>query len=80
MAKLGNPMEDAQRAEQEGKLRDAVRFYKKAVAAGNAAAAKRLGDIYSSGQGEVTRDYAESVKYYKIARDGGQDVPLADRR
>ena len=42
--------------------------------------AKRLGDIYDKGLIGITRDYAESLKWYNAARVLGCDVPLQQRR
>ena len=47
---------------------------------GNGKAAKRLGDIYDKGLAGVSRDYAESLKWYNAARVLGEDVPMAKSR
>ena len=73
-------MEQAQTAEKGGRVAEAVRFYKQATAAGSGAAAKRLGDIYGKGAGDVSRDYQESLRYYEIARSRGVEVPRASSR
>ena len=45
-----------------------------------AKAARKLGDIYGRGAGDVPRDYEESIKWYEVARSRGVDVPKAGRR
>ena len=67
--------------EQEGKGRDAVKMYTQAARAGNGKAAKRLGEIYDKGLVGISRDYAESLKWYNFARTLGTcDVPVAKSR
>ena len=66
--------------EQEGKGRDAVKAYTQAARAGNGKAAKRLGEIYDKGLIGISRDYAESLKWYNAARVLGEDVPMAKSR
>ena len=58
-------------AESSGNIKQAVRLYVRAVRAGEFEAAKALGDIFAEGKGEVTKDYAESLKYYAIAEKNG---------
>src|SRR5882672_7289001 len=66
--------------EQEGKGRDAVKMYTQAARSGNGRAAKRLGEIYDKGLIGISRDYAESLKWYNAARVLGEDVPMAKSR
>jgi len=66
--------------EQQGKGNDAVKVYVRAARAGNGKAAKRLGEIYDKGIAGVSRDYAESLKWYNAARVLGEDVPMAKSR
>ena len=66
--------------EQEGKGREAVKMYTQAARAGNGKAAKRLGEIYDKGLVGISRDYAESLKWYNAARVLGEDVPMAKSR
>ena len=47
---------------------------------GNGEAAKLLGDIFSTGKGEVSRDYAESLRWYKIAENAGVKIERTGRR
>ena len=58
-------------AESSGNIKAAVRLYVRAVRAGEFEAAKALGDIFADGKGDVTKDYAESLKYYAIAEKNG---------
>ena len=66
--------------EQEGKGRDAVKVYVRAARSGSGKAAKRLGEIYDKGIAGVSRDYAESLKWYNAARVLGEEVPMAKSR
>ncbi|HTM61552.1 MAG TPA: hypothetical protein VL199_14440, partial [Burkholderiales bacterium] len=76
----GNQYQVAVNLEGEGKGKEAVRAYTQAARGGNCEAAKRLGDIYDKGLIGITRDYAESLKWYNAARVLGCDVPLQQRR
>jgi tRNA A-37 threonylcarbamoyl transferase component Bud32 len=66
--------------EQQGKGADAVKVYTRAARAGHSKAMKRLGEIYDKGIPGVSRDYAESLKWYNAARVLGEEVPLAKGR
>jgi eukaryotic-like serine/threonine-protein kinase len=66
--------------EQEGRGRDAVKMYTQAARSGSGKAAKRLGEIYDKGLVGISRDYAESLKWYNAARVLGEDVPMAKSR
>jgi serine/threonine protein kinase len=72
--------EQAAVLEQQGKGSDAVKLYVRAARSGNGKAAKRLGEIYDKGIAGVSRDYAESLKWYNAARVLGEDVPMAKSR
>ena len=72
--------EQATALEQQGKGNDAVKLYVRAARSGNGKAAKRLGEIYDKGIAGVSRDYAESLKWYNAARVLGEDVPMAKSR
>jgi colicin import membrane protein len=72
--------EQALALEQEGRGRDAVKLYVRAARSGNGKAAKRLGEIYDKGLAGVSRDYAESLKWYNAARVLGEDVPMRESR
>ena len=69
-----------QAAESSGDVKTAVRFYTQAARAGNGEAAKLLGDIYSTGKGNVSRDYAESLRWYAVAEKAGVKVERARSR
>jgi len=64
----------------EGKGGEAVKLYIRAARSGNGKAAKRLGEIYDKGLIGVSRDYAESLKWYNAARVLGEEVPMAKSR
>jgi serine/threonine protein kinase len=70
--------------ELEGKNVDAARLLRQVIRGASGApagqAAKRLGDLYQKGGGGVSRDYAEALKYYEIARSNGIDVPTTKGR
>jgi serine/threonine protein kinase len=63
--------------ERRGKGGDAVKVYARAAVAGNGKAAKRLGEIYDKGIAGVSRNNAESLKWYNAARLLGEEVPSA---
>jgi TPR repeat protein len=67
-------------AEQQGKGSEAVKLYVREARAGNGKAAARLGEIYDKGMPGVLRDYAESLRWYNLARTMGEDVPLGSGR
>ncbi len=66
--------------ESEGKIAEAVRVYIQAARVGSGPAAKKLGDIYGKGAPGVSLDYAESLKWYTLARARGVDVGTAGRQ
>src|SRR5688572_3332266 len=72
--------DQASALEQEGKGNDAVKLYVRSARSGNGRAAKRLGEIYDKGLAGVSRDYAESLKWYNAARVLGEEVPMAKSR
>ena len=72
--------DQASSLEQQGKGNDAVKVYVRAARAGSGKAAKRLGEIYDKGIAGVSRDYAESLKWYNAARVLGEEVPMAKSR
>jgi serine/threonine-protein kinase len=59
--------------------RGAVRIYRSLARNGNAAAARRLGQIYERGIPGISRDYAESLQWYETARKLGEIVIAAPR-
>jgi serine/threonine-protein kinase len=67
--------------EEKGEGKAAVKAYITAARGGSCEAAKRLGDIFDKGLIGVSRDYAESLKWYNFARTLGTcDVPVAKSR
>ncbi len=66
--------------ENGGDARGAIRIYRRAARAGNGSAAKRLGEIFDKGVPGVSRDYAESLQWYEIARQLGETVTPAAAR
>ncbi len=51
---------------------------------GYAPSQRRLGEIYDHGNAAVPRDYEQSIRWYQMASDGGEDIPwlrshMADR-
>jgi TPR repeat protein len=78
---LESAYKSAQGFEGEGKGKDAVKAYIAAARGGSCESAKRLGDIYDKGLIGVSRDYAESLKWYGFARALGTcEVPAPARR
>jgi serine/threonine-protein kinase len=77
----GGAIQVAQGLEGEGKGKEAVKAYITAARSGSCESAKRLGDIYDKGLIGVSRDYAESLKWYGFARALGTcEVPTPARR
>lgn len=66
--------EQAAALERDGKGAEAVRTYTRAARSGSGKAAKHLGEIYDKGIPGVSRDYAESLKWYNTARALGEEV------
>jgi len=67
--------------EEKGDGKAAVKAYIGAARGGSCEAAKRLGDIFDKGLIGVSRDYAESLKWYNFARTLGTcEVPVAKSR
>jgi serine/threonine protein kinase len=66
--------------ENGGKVKEAIRLYRRAARGGNGKAAKRLGEIYDKGIPGVSRDYAESLQWYETARQLGETIELSGKR
>lgn len=64
-------LEQGRALEDSGNIKGAVRLYLRAIRAGEFEAAKRLGDIYKEGKGEVPKDHMDSLRYYAIAKQNG---------
>ena len=65
----------AEMLERNRDLRAAFNAYAEAGEAGNGLAQKKLGDIYSSGNAVVERDYEAALKWYFKAREQGIEIP-----
>src|SRR5438128_3169738 len=70
----------AEKTRDDAKAKDAAKTYITAARSGTCDAAKRLGDIYDKGLIGISRDYAESLKWYNAARVLGCDVPMQKSR
>jgi eukaryotic-like serine/threonine-protein kinase len=66
--------------ESGGKIREAIRVYRRAARAGSGKAAKRLGDIFACGGAGIPRDYPESLQWYDTAFRLGESVPTTVKR
>jgi len=60
--------------------RGAVKIYRSLARNGNGKAAKRLGEIYDKGIAGISRDYAESLQWYEVARKAGEKVEVQSGR
>lgn len=69
----------AQKAEKDGRSREAVDLYKQAYNAGNGRSARVLGDIYGRGTADIGRDYSEQLQWYEKAKAMGVDVPAPEK-
>jgi TPR repeat protein len=67
---------DARELERAGQWSAAMQAYHDAAERGHGPAQRRLGDIYANGQGDVQRDYETSLRWYRRAREQGEDIPL----
>jgi len=65
--------------ESQGKVTEAVKLYRTAAAAGHGPSAKRLGDIYAGGKGDVAQDYTESLRWHARARQLGETIEKKGR-
>ena len=70
--------------ENDGKFADAAKAFRQAVRAGKGQpagqAAKRLADMLQAGKPGVSKDYAEALRYYDIARSNGVEVTFQKAR
>lgn len=78
-APWSQPLAQAQAAESEGRVAEAVRSYRLAAASGSGGAAKRLGEIYGRGAPGVDRDLAESLRWNRQAEIHGEVIAQAVR-
>jgi TPR repeat protein len=70
------PLEDAVAAAAGGDHATALRLWRPLADQGNALAQRNLGFMYANGQG-VPQDYAEAVKWYRLAADQGDACEYA---
>ena len=61
--------------ERSGNDKAAFTAFLDAAEHGNPPAQRRLGEIYDTGNAAVARDYAESVRWYQLARENGEHLP-----
>jgi eukaryotic-like serine/threonine-protein kinase len=70
--------------EGEGRNAEAARLLRRAARTGSGEAtgqaAKRLADLLQRGAPGVSRDYAEALRYYEIARNNGVEVAVSKGR
>jgi TPR repeat protein len=69
----------ASELESQGKVAEAVKLYVAAANADHGPSAKKLGDIYSGGKGDVSQDYTTSLRWYAKARALGEKVQVKGR-
>lgn len=62
--------------QERGDERAAFCAFLEAGEAGYAPAQRRLAEIYSKGNSAVRRDFAESTRWYRMAREQGEAIPL----
>ena len=62
----------------DGAVSEAAKLLSKAADAGSGAAAKRLGEIYAAGAGDVAQDPAQAERWFAIAVALGESNPRAD--
>jgi TPR repeat protein len=72
------PVEDAEAAYERGDYETAVQLLRPLGEQGDAKAQHSLGFLYAKGQG-VPQDYAEAVKWYRMAVEQGNDDAKATR-
>ncbi len=84
-------LKEGKSAEDNGDAKAAIKLYRQAYRNGSGEAAKRIGDIFVDGKGNVQRDYAESLVWYARAekrgvaveraraRDGNEPAPVPSR-
>jgi TPR repeat protein len=61
--------------ERSGDDKAAFAAFLDAAEHGNPPAQRKLGEIYDTGNTAVARDYAESVRWYQLARENGEQLP-----
>jgi len=71
--------EQARALEASGHFSDAIRPYRLAARNGHGKAARRLGELYYGAVPAIEPNYAESAKWYNMARVLGEPVPRRNR-
>ena len=66
---------DGLRLEHRGDDKAAFVAFLEAAESGYPPAQRRVAEIYDSGNASVERDYAESIRWYQKAREGGEQIP-----
>ena len=69
--------EKARALERIGQIAEAVNLLQQAANGNSGAAAKRLGEIYANGSGNVPRDAKLSARWYSVAETLGEKVSRA---
>ena len=64
--------EQALALERSGRMSEAVKLLRQASDAGSGAAAKKLGEIYANGAGDVPRDSKASQLWFVLAESRGE--------
>ena len=72
--------DEAKALESKGDGKDAVDQYRVLAKDGHGKSAKRLGEIYDRGIQGIPRDYAQSLQWYEVARQLGEDVAMCCKR
>lgn len=62
--------------ESAGRHKEALQAYHEAAEAGFGPAQKKLGDLYGTGSPGVRQDYETSLRWYRRAKEQGQEVPM----
>jgi hypothetical protein len=66
---------DGLQLERKGDDKGAFVAFLEAAEGGYAPAQRRVAEIYDTGNPAVERDYSESIRWYELARAGGEQVP-----
>src|SRR6185503_1338862 len=69
----------ASELESQGKVSEAVKLYTVAANADHGPSAKKLGDIFSGGKGDVGQDYTASLRWHAKARALGEKIQVKGR-
>jgi TPR repeat protein len=64
----------AKAMERAGRVSEAVKIYQQATDAGDGAAARKLGEIFAEGAGDVSADPQEADRWFDVAESLGEVV------